>query len=64
MINTRFCFRDFSGRLITSKNMSFVDATGAVISPTVGTPFIDARNRRCYVGQTFYDASGELIEPR
>ena len=64
MQTIQFCFCDFSGKLITSKNMPFIDATGSTIVPFVGTPFIDGRGFSRCVGQPFFDFSGELIEPR
>ena len=64
MRTIQFCFRDFSGKLITDRKMPFVDATGMTITPSVGMPFVDGRGRLCLVGQPFFDFSGELIEPR
>ena len=64
MRTTQFCFRDFSGKLITSKDTPFVDATGSTIVPSFGAAFIDGRGCRRRIGQPFFDFSGELIEPR
>ena len=64
MQTIQFCFRDFSGTLITSKDTPFVDATGSTIVPSLGTPFIDGRGCRRRVGQAFFDFSDKLIEPR
>ena len=64
MQTIQFCFRDFSGKLITSKYTPFVDATGSTIVPSLGVAFIDGRGCKRLVGQPFFDFSGELIEPR
>ncbi len=59
-----FRFQDFAGNIITDKKTPFVDATGKIITPVLGTPFVDGRNRTRHVGESFFDFSGELIEPR
>ena len=64
MRDYKFCFRDFSGKLIMSKGTPFTDATGQIIQPVVGTPFIDGLGRRRNVGMSFVDADNKLIEPR
>lgn len=63
-MKNRFQFYDFSGKLITGKNMPFVDATGATIMPVYGTPFVDGHGEHRRVGQSFWDYLDEYIEPR